>query len=448
VKLRLVTSVWGSWHLDRLVRVAIPMLLAPGNLPALAAEARTCWRIRTTPNGKAWLDSHPAVRAAAEVCDLETIVASETEDPSTWNHIGWWHLDLEAAAAAGEAVVTMHPDVAWSDGSLLYLSKAFDRGKKAVLGQSIRVIDETIVPALLDRSAPGVNSEFSPIAIPSRDLVQLALTHLHPLQVAASDIGHAARPSNEINISAGAAGYVMILATRPAIAVNPQFAAVGRTFFLNEAGDDIDFGTDLDQHVMLSLPSLYKDIGRTRPGSVMDPTEVALWSSDEFNESPISGQLLSSRVLLCSDVTSDAVSTALKKADQAARRIINTRAWIRLARRVEKAGFPEAAGWIGRGVFDGSLQQRSLPDGPVTFFWWPNFPKSAAGSPAEAAENADAVLRLIVPQKVEKAGEYTSLSGQTVDFAPGDQAFANGNKAQVIPVGEALIIVVLTTDSA
>ncbi|MBV8170181.1 MAG: hypothetical protein JO021_25585, partial [Alphaproteobacteria bacterium] len=49
MKLRIVTVAWGEAFIDRFLRLALRTLLAPGNIPSLAARHELGYSFFTTP---------------------------------------------------------------------------------------------------------------------------------------------------------------------------------------------------------------------------------------------------------------------------------------------------------------------------------------------------------------------------------------------------------------
>src|SRR5581483_9365276 len=64
--IHLSTVVWGTWHIEAFLEVNLPSLLAPGNLPVLAARHQTEYFIYTTAEDIPRIESSPAfIRAKA-----------------------------------------------------------------------------------------------------------------------------------------------------------------------------------------------------------------------------------------------------------------------------------------------------------------------------------------------------------------------------------------------
>jgi hypothetical protein len=72
------------------------------------------------------------------------------------------------------------PDVAWANGSFAHLAHLASEGKRAIYTTYLRVVQETCVPDLLRLHANPAASE---INASSRELVDLALRHIHPLAI-------------------------------------------------------------------------------------------------------------------------------------------------------------------------------------------------------------------------------------------------------------------------
>jgi hypothetical protein len=175
---RVTAAVWGEEYTSFLTDLTLPALLSPGNLPALAAALPSAFRIHTTP-----LDAD-RIRASAAYRHLASIMGVEFV-PLDWERYPNKHAAMSAAniaevRAASEttaAVVFVAPDSVWADGSLATVTRAIRAGKRAVLQAGVRLTTASALPEISNRYRPDATGA---ITIPPRELVRLALDHMHP----------------------------------------------------------------------------------------------------------------------------------------------------------------------------------------------------------------------------------------------------------------------------
>jgi hypothetical protein len=172
LKFHVFMAVWGERYIDTMVRLTIPTMLYAGNLPALAARHQ-CKVVFFTREAE-----EAAIRAAASVIRLAAVVPIEFVhfDPDSAANVylamsDAHHRGALAAQRDGARGMIAAPDMLFADGSLGRLADYAERGKVAVMCTGIRLLQEAAVPAL----APRIDAP-----IGSREMVALALEHLHP----------------------------------------------------------------------------------------------------------------------------------------------------------------------------------------------------------------------------------------------------------------------------
>ena len=180
----LVTVLWGGWHRGMFLNANLPTMLAPGNLPALAAGVDCEYVIYTTAKDAAELAGDPAfarLRSLLPVT-IKLFTPSKTKHPITLHHDIWRQATRHAHQRAA-FILLMPPDVAWADGSFAGLRGALEAGKRAIFMTYPRVLSETFVPSMIERFRSGADQS---VAIPAPEMMALAITHLHPMMAAYS----------------------------------------------------------------------------------------------------------------------------------------------------------------------------------------------------------------------------------------------------------------------
>jgi hypothetical protein len=84
---------------------------------------------------------------------------------------------MAAADERGAAMVFLNPDVVIADGGLKALEVLLHQGKRAIQVLGIRLVKETVVPALISQFT---SKDKTQLKITPRQLISLAMAHLHP----------------------------------------------------------------------------------------------------------------------------------------------------------------------------------------------------------------------------------------------------------------------------
>lgn len=157
----LTLAVWGDWHIDQLVRNALPSLRAPGNLDAVDYVISVHTRAREA-------DRVMSALAGANI-EIRAPIPENTGSAQAIANGAIHHcarLDFERASAAGEVWGLLAPDMVWSEGSFALYRRLIEGGNKAVFRPLLRV----------DSALAGTVREFG-----NRHLAKLALDCEHEM---------------------------------------------------------------------------------------------------------------------------------------------------------------------------------------------------------------------------------------------------------------------------
>ena len=179
-----VLPVWGYRFVRQFLEVGLPTLLAPGNVPALAAALPTRFIILTRLEDEDFIRHHPSFRNLCEVCETEIRLIDHLitgSNYSTTITLGY----TEAIRAAGHDMVDtcfffLVSDYIMADGSL---ASALDRmidGRSGVLVGNFQVVLEDALPWLQEQ----LNRSPSVLSLSPRELLHWAFNHLHPATLA------------------------------------------------------------------------------------------------------------------------------------------------------------------------------------------------------------------------------------------------------------------------
>jgi hypothetical protein len=167
--------VWGHRHVRQFLEFGLPTLLAPGNVPAVAAALPCEFVVATAHEDLATILKHPNWRRLAEICParlepIDDLISDASHATS---------LTLAYARlirACGPAMVDccfllLVADFLLADGSLMAVLSRLRAGAGGVLAGNFQVAADAMAPHL---AGPPGDRSLSP-----RALVRLSLQHLH-----------------------------------------------------------------------------------------------------------------------------------------------------------------------------------------------------------------------------------------------------------------------------
>jgi hypothetical protein len=183
-QVRLLLPVWGEQFIVQFLRVSLPTLLAPGNLPAVAAALPTTFVFLTNSEGAELLRNHPATLYLQSICDVEFDIIDDLitgDNYSTTLTLAY----ARAVRATGAAMLDtcfffLISDYIMADGSLLNVVSRIQAGADGVLAGNFQVVEEDAKGTLLSE----FDSEAPSIVIKSRELMAWAMNYLHPMTLA------------------------------------------------------------------------------------------------------------------------------------------------------------------------------------------------------------------------------------------------------------------------
>jgi tetratricopeptide (TPR) repeat protein len=176
--------VWGDVHTGIFLDVGLPSLLSPGNLPGLAslAEARLLLFTRTADLRR--METSAPFRLLRSLTTVETILMDRWFDgeqkPSPHALMSRAHRESFKAAFERKAdVLFIPPECVWADGSMVHLEKVVNEKPVRIVHISgIRLVLESFAPQLI---AEWRSADAATLTIPSRELVEAGIAHLHPI---------------------------------------------------------------------------------------------------------------------------------------------------------------------------------------------------------------------------------------------------------------------------
>jgi hypothetical protein len=169
-------AVWGEPYIDCFLNVALPSLLAEGNLPAFYEIKNSEFVFITSLRDKARLSESESIANLGSQISIRYILF----DPSTFSHahaalVEAHRLAADKAHREGARVIVLCPDMILSAGSLAHVMKIADRGKRAIMVAGLRLTTETATGPLRARLGKRDLSILEP-----RKLLTFAMDHFHP----------------------------------------------------------------------------------------------------------------------------------------------------------------------------------------------------------------------------------------------------------------------------
>lgn len=178
MRYNLVTVVWGEEHTDSFINLCLPNILTTGNLDALSKTPDPVFRIFTTPKDAVKIESSPAFKEISKIIDVRFDMMNDKDFSQKYMLVSrYFQKAIDSAVNDNAAAIIIGSEALLSEGYIANLLRIAESGKKVIMISQIRVARETFLPALIERFS--ANGAVGPIA--PRELVRLALEHLHPV---------------------------------------------------------------------------------------------------------------------------------------------------------------------------------------------------------------------------------------------------------------------------
>jgi hypothetical protein len=179
-RVRLITMAWGERYIEELFSLTLPAVLAPNNLPALAAYF-DCELIILTEEG--WfprLRRQPVLRELGRLCSIEFRPVDDlVSQPDAYGMALTYALfrgfeDL-GMAMVEVPLIFFNADFILADGSLKTVAEKLLGGERLILAPSYCVTAESVMPWLASRRDAASGS----IAVPPREMAEIAIRNRH-----------------------------------------------------------------------------------------------------------------------------------------------------------------------------------------------------------------------------------------------------------------------------
>ena len=143
---KFLLPVWGQRYIKQFLNTCLPTMLAPGNLPAVAAELPSEFVFLTSSEDANILQEHPACRYLRSICDVSILIIDDLitgDNHSTTITLAY----AQAVQAAGSAMrdtcfFFLISDYLMADGSLANAFARIKAGASGVLTGNFQVVEE------------------------------------------------------------------------------------------------------------------------------------------------------------------------------------------------------------------------------------------------------------------------------------------------------------------
>lgn len=168
---------WGARYLDLMEQASIGALLAPGNMPALAAQASVALELHTMPADLERLRESDALRRLADFCEVRIYVFPETvaryANKRPYMVFGFGsHSTILRAEREGADLLFLYPDVIHSDGALAALARYLTDLPFAVFQDGLNALAQPVIDRVAAFHHNGV------LAVPRQALMDAAASNL------------------------------------------------------------------------------------------------------------------------------------------------------------------------------------------------------------------------------------------------------------------------------
>lgn len=183
-RVRFLLPVWGERYIQRFAELSLPSLLAPGNLPSLAAQCDCEIVLLTTADAMAIFEKQPAFAHLKAIAPIR-IVPIDDLIVNEYSGVTLSLVYFRGVHDAGDDMVNIYfvflnSDIILSDGSLGSVGRRIVNGEHCILANSVRAVSEDVEAPLRAMVDPGTHRLIGA----SRKLVGMALAALHPTTIA------------------------------------------------------------------------------------------------------------------------------------------------------------------------------------------------------------------------------------------------------------------------
>jgi len=177
---QLVTYVWGHSYLREVLDITLAAVVAPGNLPALAAHFKCRFTLCTEARFFKEVEESAAFAAIrklcpAELCAVDDLVANKLGYGHSLTHI--LYRAVHSAKQSPQETTFLFFNADWIFGAHCFeaLIEPLQRGDRLIVAPSYCAISELAKPAILAAKDPATGI----LSVEHRDLAELIIRYRH-----------------------------------------------------------------------------------------------------------------------------------------------------------------------------------------------------------------------------------------------------------------------------
>jgi hypothetical protein len=359
-----VTVLWGDWHREVFLNSNLPTMLAPGNLPALSTGIDSEYLLYTTPQDALKMNRHPAFQRLRSIVAVSPTLFTPSKTKNIFVlHHEIWRTATEHARQQQAFVLLMPPDVAWADGSFAHLRDVLTSGKRAIFMTYPRVVSETIVPALAERFPLDAGEA---MVVPPKDLMALAVTHIHPLMAAYNRAAtHFPVHPEMILWPVEGDGFLLRLLARELFCFEPGHYQLNAQSLLAQMppDDEIHVFRDSREFLGVSFAPLWKDMEWYLAPRALEPLTVGRWWI--HYDSPMNDRLSAINLrFTCGSAEEVRWRVAEARANLLLTHLRSAREFVRILITLDRMGHTRAAAFLAAALRVHGLARRWPHRGP------------------------------------------------------------------------------------
>lgn len=178
--LRIVGYAWGESYVEDLLTLAIPALLAPGNLPAIASEVEAELVLVSEERLFDKISSHPTIAKVRDLCPVRLLGLDDLVTRREKYGMALTFALHRAMADLGPAMTDhwflfFNADFVLADGSLRNVLRRLRQGERILASPSYCTVKEDVIRHLRQRAS----ADPTVLAIQPREMASLILQHRH-----------------------------------------------------------------------------------------------------------------------------------------------------------------------------------------------------------------------------------------------------------------------------
>jgi len=281
LKFHIITVVWGHDFVDFFLRVILPNQLSTRNLSAFS-DTNTTYKIFTDKQDAVVIRASESFRRLSTLLNTEIIAIDHLQHSNKYNRMTLCHKWAIYDAYHDNARVVLLPsDVIYSENSFSYLVDIALTGKPVIMMAAPRIQKERFMPEVFETCC---DQSTNAICSTSRELMQLALKHLHPVSLSNF---HNTKDANawpsQLFFDVPGSGFIAhCFHLHPLMFIPHAFdttfeGTIDADYLLNTYQDINDIHIIDDSDLFLALEPCDSSYGPGRTGSAYDLLTLSNW---------------------------------------------------------------------------------------------------------------------------------------------------------------------------